>query len=204
MNTVKQNTNLLVTYYINNGTMKTTITALLISLMTIPALAGMDNPPAGLALEDEANVNDIPFNTNEVVMSLGTEMAEEAYVNDIPFNTTDVVLLAGVTIEEEAEVDDFAFNTEEILAAHGLSLAAEDYVNDIPFDTYDVLLLSNIIIHEEEEVDDIPFDTECIVHSVMKDGFNWSRCMIPFDGKTMILETTYNHHAPESLDPRLF
>ena len=105
-------------------TMKTTISALMIMILTIPALAALDQPPKGMwadlnlrefVLEEEANVNDIPFNTREVVSQLEAELEEEAYVEDIPFNTLDVLLLEGIALEEEEEINDIPFNTSCIV-----------------------------------------------------------------------------------------
>lgn len=80
--------------------------------------------------EDEAYVNDIPFNTkcvsanciyNKAIL-IEYEMEEESYIDDIPFNTTEVseVSLMKAAIEQEYSNED------------------EAYVDDIPFDTYNV------------------------------------------------------------------
>ncbi len=154
--------------------MKTTISALMIMILTIPALAALDQPPKGMwadlnlrefVLEEEANVNDIPFNTREVVSQLEAELEEEAYVEDIPFDTRAIVMGLETQLAEEA------------------------YVDDIPFNTLDVLLLEGIALEEEEEINDIPFNTSCIVQSVKRNSTNWDPCMIHLDGRTLIRET---------------
>jgi hypothetical protein len=155
-------------------TMKTTISALMIMILTIPALAALDQPPKEMradvdltefVLEDEANVNDIPFDTKEVVRNLEAELEEEAYANDIPFDTKAIVLGLETQLAEEA------------------------YVDDIPFNTLDVMLLEGIAMEEEEEVNDIPFSTSCIVQTLKRNSTNWDPCMIQFDGRTFIWET---------------
>lgn len=155
-------------------TMKTTISALIIMILTIPALAALDQPPKGnwadidlteFVLEEEANVNDIPFNTMEVVNSLQAGLEEEAYANDIPFDTRAIVLGLETQLAEEA------------------------YVDDIPFNTLDVMLLEGITMEEEEEVNDIPFNTSCIVQSIKRNSKNWDPCMIHYDERTLIWET---------------
>lgn len=41
-------------------------------------------------LQEEAYVNDIPFNTEEVVRSKSIELDDEQYVDDIPFDTKNI------------------------------------------------------------------------------------------------------------------
>ena len=71
---------------------------------------------------------------------------DEAYINDIPFNTEMVVnemMLPEFDFEEEAYVDDIPFATEMVVAAYNYRLAVnsefdlseENYVDDIPFNT---------------------------------------------------------------------
>lgn len=47
--------------------------------------------PSIFMFELEGYTDDIPFNTLNVVRSLGTSLPEEAYVDDIPFNTEALV-----------------------------------------------------------------------------------------------------------------
>ncbi len=77
--------------------------------------------------------------------------AEEQYVNDIPFNTAQVVaeaqyqkaILVPFTAPEEQEVNDIPFNTERIAVNYlrhkaltqMIQVKDEAYVNDIPFST---------------------------------------------------------------------
>lgn len=95
--------------------MKMIIISLTIFILSLPALAGMDVPPKGLTLENEAYVADIPFDTREIVLNLEMELAEESYVDDIPFNTLDVILTDGIVMEEEEEINDIPFDTECIV-----------------------------------------------------------------------------------------
>ena len=83
-----------------------------------------------LVPEEEAYINDIPFNTEEVVanylyekaLSDTFEFEEEVYIDDIPFDTYEVAkkyryekYLKNVFVfEEEAYIDDIPFDTEEI------------------------------------------------------------------------------------------
>jgi hypothetical protein len=62
--------------------------------------------------EEEAYVDDIPFNTSYVASAAAVyDMEEEAYVDDIPFNT---VLVVNYEMEDEASIDDIPFDTEAI------------------------------------------------------------------------------------------
>lgn len=177
--------------------MKTTISTLMIILLTITAWAGTDTPPTSPVMEEEAYIDDIPFNTAEVVNELGTELAAEDYVDDIPFNTLDVILLENICMLPESEVNDTEFDNRSVLASHGLVLEDEEYVNDIPFNTMDVLALQDIDMMDEEYVDDIPFDTECVAQSVLNKSDKWARCMLPHDGSTRVNVSSelYQAHA---------
>ena len=70
--------------------MKTIIATLIIALSL-----NLNASNLNLALEDEAYINDIPFNTEEVVanylyekaLAVKFEMAEEEYIDYITFNT---------------------------------------------------------------------------------------------------------------------
>jgi hypothetical protein len=95
---------------------------------------------------DEAYINDIPFNTNEIAVKAildGDEvkLAEEPYVNDIPFNTKAVacefLLHKMIETSREANVNDIPFSTEFILAEHLADQLTEKYrdernINDLP------------------------------------------------------------------------
>lgn len=81
-------------------------------------------------LKDEANVSDIPFNTEAIVRNLMNDptqtklisLKEESYIDDIPFNTAEIAndannslnILNSATLNEETYIDDIPFNTEEI------------------------------------------------------------------------------------------
>ena len=89
------------------------------------------NVPAGIKLQDESYVADIPFNT-ESIFRLHIKdpfqlksilLKEEAYVNDIPFNTEEI-----------------AKNLQDTLktVVTNPQLQDEEYVDDIPFDTREI------------------------------------------------------------------
>ncbi len=42
-------------------------------------------------MEQEEYVDDIPFDTGEVILKSSFEMEEEGYINDIPFDTEKIV-----------------------------------------------------------------------------------------------------------------
>jgi len=165
--------------------MKTTISALLILILTIPVLGAMENPPRRMALEEEAYVDDIPFDTREVVLDLSTVLPEEEYVDDIPFNTLDVVLFSGIVTEEENSTDDSVYPSGKVFALQGIHLEEEAYIHDIPFNTLDVITLGQVTLPAEENVNDIPFDTGCIVRALHKEKSSWARCMLQLDGNAM-------------------
>lgn len=75
--------------------------------------------------QDEAYINDIPFNTECVsvncrykkAMAVVFEMEDEKYIDDIPFNTEYVVEIIDsntVDFETDAYIDDIPFNTQKI------------------------------------------------------------------------------------------
>lgn len=100
----------------------TAITAILTLLFSINTMAVMN-------FENEAYIDDIPFDTeaifNEVVMErnfVEFDFDDEEYINDIPFNTEviadkklyELAFCKEFAIEEEAYIDDIPFNTEEV------------------------------------------------------------------------------------------
>jgi hypothetical protein len=106
-----------------------------------------------LVLNDEAYVNDIPFDTwkvSNLAYPPDLVLTEEGYVNDIPFNTAEIA--------------------REALLNKVIKQKDESSVNDIPFNTkkiYDETLLGRFIAkwQEERNVCDIPFNTFIIVSS---------------------------------------
>jgi len=75
-------------------------------------------------------------------------IAEEANVNDIPFNTWEIAveaILGGdeLRLEEEAYVDDIPFDTRKIALDYLLDqiedASQETSINDIPFDTEKIM-----------------------------------------------------------------
>jgi hypothetical protein len=132
-------------------------------------------------LSEEANVDDIPFNTGVIAGTTSDHLSfikiwdvtEETEVQDIPFNTASVlaeyaILPDMLAMEEEAYVDDIPFNTYKIYTdcciCNMCSNMEEEYVDDIPFSTakmYSDWKLDNRTEFMAEEVnsDDIPFNT---------------------------------------------
>lgn len=111
-----------------------------------------------ISFEEEQYIEDIPFNTEHIVMELNSptttfDFDEETYINDIPFETEEIA--ASIN-------DDSTYLLEE-----------EAYINDIPFKTVNVVIsvqfeqaMQNEYSFEEEAyINDIPFETEEIVRS---------------------------------------
>ena len=115
---------------VKNNTMKTIkITSLLILsfFMSIGLFAESTN----FIMEEEAYINDIPFNTAEVsesylfemAMAQEFEMEEEGYIDDIPFDTeciaADCLYFKAMNVvfemEEESYIDDIPFNTATVV-----------------------------------------------------------------------------------------
>ena len=126
---------------------------LIISVMSIQLFA------LDIQFEDEAYINDIPFNTELIVNNMVDatfNFEEEKYINDIPFNTYEIAFEASTS-----DSDNFNFEIEE-----------EAYINDIPFDTRSIsnaynykLAISQVFeIEEEKNIDDIPFETYAIAN----------------------------------------
>lgn len=107
--------------------------------------------------EEEAYIDDIPFDTEMVVHNLllpELDFEDEEYIDDIPFNTAKVVanynyktaVSSSFVMEEERYVDDLPFDTESIairvLFEEAINatytMEDEDYVDDIPFDTFKI------------------------------------------------------------------
>ena len=103
---------------------------------------------------------------------------DEAYIDDIPFNTTEVFNdiiaehnLAEFNFEDEEYIDDICFNTRCVtvncLYTKAISvdfhLEEEQYVDDIPFDTecismdchYNKAMLVEFDFEEEGTIDDM-------------------------------------------------
>ena len=100
----------------------TAITAIITLLFSFNTMANVN-------FNEEAYIDDIPFNTetiySKVVIErnlLDFEQNEEVYINDIPFSTEaiaeiklyDLTVTEEFTFDEEAYVDDIPFSTEEV------------------------------------------------------------------------------------------
>jgi hypothetical protein len=97
-------------------------------------------------IEEEAYVDDIPFNTWDIASDIiheGDEvkMEDEAYVDDIPFDTRAMacacLLRRMLNADGEANVNDIPFSTEEILCEYLAAKMREQYrneanINDMP------------------------------------------------------------------------
>ena len=100
------------------------------------------------------NSSAIVDNLYEKALSETFEFEEEAYINDIPFNTKCVAsmcnykkaILVEYEMEEEAYINDIPFDTEKISAESNSKKALEidfdfeeeAYIDDIPFETSEV------------------------------------------------------------------
>jgi hypothetical protein len=131
------------------------ITVWLIGLIVLALLLTTGTANASeFQFEDEAYVDDIPFDTEMVVHFLTNSdfnFEEEAYVDDIPFNTADIsrqwlfeeAMMQKFDLNEEAYVNDLPFDTEQVAANYQFrqamdqvyEMTEENYVNDIPFNT---------------------------------------------------------------------
>ncbi len=113
----------------------TTLIALFTFLFTLNMTA------AEYTFEEEAHINDIPFNTEAIFDSIMEEqvlsafpMEEEAYVDDIPFNTESIseqalyqiAMTKTFDFEEETSVNDIPFNTAD------LANLIQSYAYEIP------------------------------------------------------------------------
>ncbi|MCD4773492.1 MAG: hypothetical protein K8R41_08945 [Bacteroidales bacterium] len=83
--------------------------------------------------------------------NLNNKLEEEKYINDIPFDTEEVVsnfqnslVTPEFRIEEEEYINDIPFNIEEIYFDHlVLQYENENEINDIPFDTKEIAMKFN-------------------------------------------------------------
>ncbi len=90
-------------------------TALVNSPLNIELISSFD-------FEEEAYINDIPFDTECVSINCiyqkaiaeTFEFEEEAYVDDIPFATDSIALNCEFEFEDESYIDDIPFNTNKI------------------------------------------------------------------------------------------
>lgn len=98
---------------------KTQISTLIIAL-TMMIAATTFASTTNFDFEDEAYINDIPFNTAMVVDQMNKiNFNDETYIDDIPFNTAIVVaeyryqnaLTIEFNFDEELTVNDIPFNT---------------------------------------------------------------------------------------------
>ena len=112
--------------------------------------------------------------------NLNIELEEENYIDDIPFNTEEIVSSIPeysvtpfvLTLEDEGYIDDIPFCTRKVYdslmlnsSLNKFQLDNETYIDDIPFDTEEIAINSYRVNYdlafesEEEYIDDIPFDT---------------------------------------------
>lgn len=139
------------------------------ALITLTIILGSINLNATtFTFEDEAFINDIPFDTELVCEQILIEetlnlfqFEEEEYIDDIPFNTSEIAAST-----KNNEIEEMTFTFEE-----------EAYINDIPFNTQKIATASqyaaavNVDFQFEEEnyVDDIPFNTSAIANEYGKE-----------------------------------
>lgn len=98
---------------------------ILISILSLTAIAGE------FKLQEEAYINDVPFDTEAIVraykqhcaMEVTFQMQEEQYIDDFPLDTRTVVaslpcdsaMQVKYTMPEESYIDDFPLNTYDVL-----------------------------------------------------------------------------------------
>lgn len=78
-------------------------------------------------------------------------LEEEAYIDDIPFDTECVsknciyqkAIAENFDFEEEASINDIPFETEKIVMINEYYFEDESYIDDIPFDTKKIVKQNN-------------------------------------------------------------
>jgi hypothetical protein len=92
-----------------------------------------------LKMEDEAYIDDIPFNTAAVVSAMSQmevyEFGEEPFVEDIPFSTEEVVsdyrwqqaMNLDFEMSDEEYIDDMPFSTEVVCRTTVVQNSHETY-----------------------------------------------------------------------------
>lgn len=106
-----------------------------------------------VVFEEEAYIDDIPFNTHIIFENLTLEntfgFGFEEYIDDIPFDTFEIASKTdsiSPDFDNEPVIDDIPFSTNKVVAELKYADALQ-----IDFD-----------FEEEAYVDDIPFNTELI------------------------------------------
>jgi len=122
---------------------------LILSLILIFCLAGTNHgKPINeiysineIVISEEANINDIPFDTWEIAVEAlmgGDEvkLKEEPYVNDIPFDTREIackyMLCKMMDATGEVNIDDIPFDTERIYCEYMAAQLTEQFRNEKP------------------------------------------------------------------------
>jgi len=131
------------------------ILAFLLFLSQIDSFAV--NTKAEFNLEDEEYVNDIPFNTNDIISIDLDSSKNEDLSSDFEFGLKMIVVRKIMAVEfymeEEENVNDIPFETESLsdncpeyldvtlekCMSIEFQLEDEEYIDDIPFNTCDVL-----------------------------------------------------------------
>jgi len=135
------------------------------ALIIILSVISIQLSASDFQFEDEAYINDVPFNTEMVVNNLVAaefDLEEENYINDIPFNTYEI---AFETVESDSNV---------------LEMKEEAYINDIPFNTeviadnynYETAMNQVFEMPEEKSINDIPFNTLAVAKKVQQDSIS--------------------------------
>lgn len=115
-----------------------------------------DNINEDFYIEDEEYVDDIPFNTSDIIgLDLDTNSGSKAPEQTFESKLIIVKDLMNVNfeLEDEEYIDDIPFSTVKVLQNQPLymstamnnamkvefTLAEEDYIDDIPFDTSELI-----------------------------------------------------------------
>jgi hypothetical protein len=133
------------------------MTTTLLALLTVLFTANVN--ASTFDFEDEPYINDIPFDTKEVVEQVMNEQnlaqfdfEDEAYIDDIPFDTHCVTVQCfyqkaiGVEFNftEETYIDDIPFDTRQNVIQAAYKSAIEEvynfsdevYIDDIPVEIF--------------------------------------------------------------------
>ena len=173
-----------------------------------------------VALQDEAFIDDIPFDTWMISQSSVPDkvmmiLPEEEYVDDIPFNTEKIaqhcILSKLMCGQDEASVDDIPFDTEKIFNRLQWEECLAEWcdeknVDDIPFNTRYLACCHEMVTKvmpayvDERAAQDICFNTEEIackyLFQRMVEDYRQEEnvCDIPFDP-----EGTWNYDAKSDI-----
>lgn len=174
----------------------TKISIILLAIFTMTStLSAKDNSNFTFPVPNaEKSVNDIPFDTHEIVIDYffdkamaGAILSPDTDVNDIPFDTRLIQQMnlkdyssSFTTLTPEKDANDIPFDTHEIVQQYrmlnisgSLSLKPECAVNDIPFEVNVVLSGANEKVKTSSEftmINNLPDHVYSRLTSFLKAG----------------------------------